>query len=101
MVVEVNFFRCHKGYIINTDMVTEILPWGHKTYVAQLAKTKETALMTLEKAKEFRQKYCLNNTNCPLFVQGQFVIEENHTLCVWFQNAFSYAHGSKIFAMSM
>ncbi|PKM47543.1 MAG: DNA-binding response regulator [Firmicutes bacterium HGW-Firmicutes-8] len=54
-----NFFRCHKGYIINTDMVTEILPWGHKTYIAKLENTKETALMTLEKAKEFRTRYCV------------------------------------------
>jgi two-component system LytT family response regulator len=54
-----NFFRCHKGYIINTDMVTEISPWGHKTYLVKLANTKETALMTLQKAKEFREKYCL------------------------------------------
>ncbi len=54
-----NFFRCHKGYIINTDMVMEILPWGHKTYVVNLANTKETALMTLEKAKEFGKRYCV------------------------------------------
>lgn len=53
-----NFFRCHKGYIINADMVIEYLPWGHKTYVVKLANTKETALMTLEKAKEFQKKYC-------------------------------------------
>ena len=55
-----NFFRCHKGYIINKDMVTEILPWGNKTYIAKLANTKETALMTLEKAKEFRKRFCVD-----------------------------------------
>lgn len=54
-----NFFRCHKGYIINTDMVTEISPWGNKTYLVKLANTNETALMPFEKAKEFREKYCL------------------------------------------
>lgn len=54
-----NFFRCHKGYIINRDMVTEILPWGHKTYLVKMANTKETALMTLEKAREFLGKYGL------------------------------------------
>lgn len=55
-----NFFRCHKGYIINSEMVLEISPWGNKTYLVKLANTKETALMTIEKAKEFRDKYCLH-----------------------------------------
>lgn len=54
-----HFFRCHKGYIINTDMVTEISPWGHKTYLVKLANTNETALMTFDKAREFREKYCI------------------------------------------
>lgn len=53
------FFRCHKSYIVNTDMVKEIIPWGSKTYLVKLANTTETALMTLEKVKEFRLKYCL------------------------------------------
>lgn len=54
-----NFFRCHKGYIINAKMVLEFAPWGNKTYIVKLANTNETALITLEKAKEFRAKYCL------------------------------------------
>lgn len=53
------FFRCHKGFIINPDMVLELSPWGNKTYLVKLANTKETALMTLEHAKEFQQLYCL------------------------------------------
>lgn len=52
------FFRCHKGYIVNVDMVTEFSPWGNKTYLVKLLNTEETALATLEKAKEFREKYC-------------------------------------------
>ena len=54
-----NFFRCHKGFIINTDMVTEISPWGNKTYLVKMANINETALMTFEKAKEFQDRYCL------------------------------------------
>lgn len=54
-----NFFRCHKGYIINTDMVIEVSPWGNKTYLIKMANTKETALMTLEKAKQFNKMFCL------------------------------------------
>ncbi|MBP2645990.1 MAG: two component transcriptional regulator, LytTR family [Firmicutes bacterium] len=53
------FFRCHKGFIINPDMVLEFFPWGNKTYLVKLANTKETALMTLEHAKEFQTQYCI------------------------------------------
>lgn len=51
------FFRCHKGYIVNAEMVREIIPWGAKTYLVKLLKTTETALMTLEKVKEFKYIY--------------------------------------------
>ncbi len=53
-----DFFRCHKGYIVNSQMVTELALWGNKTYLVKLAHTNETALTTIDKAKEFRQKYC-------------------------------------------
>jgi DNA-binding LytR/AlgR family response regulator len=53
------FFRCHKGYIINPDMVLEISPWGNKSYLVRLANTKETALMTLEHVKLFQDRYCV------------------------------------------
>ncbi|MEL7634750.1 LytTR family DNA-binding domain-containing protein [Sporomusa sphaeroides] len=54
-----HFFRCHKGFIINPDMVMEFSPWGHKIYSVKLANTEETALMTLEHAREFYKQYCL------------------------------------------
>ena len=53
------FFRCHKGYIVNVEMVKEFNPWGNKTYLVKLMHTDETALITLEKAKQFRQNYCI------------------------------------------
>ncbi|BBB93428.1 MAG TPA: LytTR family DNA-binding domain-containing protein [Methylomusa anaerophila] len=53
------FFRCHKGFIINPDMVLEVSPWGNKTYLVKLANTKETALMTMENVKEFQKRYCI------------------------------------------
>ena len=55
-----SFFRSHKGFIINVEMVTEFNPWGNKTYLVKLMNTEETALATMEKAKEFRQKYCID-----------------------------------------
>lgn len=51
------FFRCHKGYIININMVTEIIPWGNKTFLVKFADINDTALMTFEKIREFREKY--------------------------------------------
>lgn len=54
-----NFFRCHKGYIINPEWVMEFAPYGNKTYLVKFETTKNTALITLEKAKEFYQKYCV------------------------------------------
>jgi DNA-binding LytR/AlgR family response regulator len=52
------FFRCHKGYIINADMVSELAPWGHKTYMVKMDNTGHVVLMTFDKAKEFQDKYC-------------------------------------------
>lgn len=52
-------FRCHKSYMINVDMVTEILPWGNRSYLVKLANVKEKAIITLEKLQEFQEKYCL------------------------------------------
>lgn len=54
-----HFFRCHKSFIINPKMVRELSPWGNKSYLVKLANTKETALMTLECAKEFQNRYCI------------------------------------------
>jgi len=49
-----DLFRCHKGYIVNIAMITEMMPWGNKTYLVKLANTSETALMTVEKAKQLK-----------------------------------------------
>lgn len=54
-----DFFRCHKGYIINTNMITKVEPWGNKTYMVTFADTQETALMTFERFKQFKQIYCI------------------------------------------
>ena len=51
------FFRCHKGYLVNAAMVKAFSPWGKKTFLVRFANTEETALATLDKAKEFREKY--------------------------------------------
>lgn len=50
-----NFIRCHKGYVINLDMVKEIAPWGSKSYIVRFAVSDETALATMEKVRIIRE----------------------------------------------
>ncbi len=54
-----DFFRCHKGYIINTNLISKVEPWGNKTYMVTISDTQETALMTLVRFKQFKQIYCI------------------------------------------
>lgn len=30
------FFKCHRSYIVNIDMITEIIPWFNNTYMLKL-----------------------------------------------------------------
>jgi DNA-binding LytR/AlgR family response regulator len=50
-----NFIRCHKGYVINLNMVKEIAPWGSKSYIVRFTVSEETALATLEKVRIIKE----------------------------------------------
>lgn len=52
-----SFFRSHRGFIINLNMVKEIQPWGRKTYKVILKNTKESAIMTKARAREMGKKF--------------------------------------------
>ncbi len=54
------FFSAHRGYLINTEMVSEIIPWGDRTYLIKMSHTKETALMTDNNVKIFKRLYVKN-----------------------------------------
>ena len=43
------FFRCHKSYIINLNVIDNITPYGRWTYVVHLTGTTQDALITHEK----------------------------------------------------
>lgn len=51
------FFRCHQGFIINTNMIREIESCKNKVFSVKFFSTDQTALMTAEKLKELKEKY--------------------------------------------
>ena len=57
-----SFFRCHRGFIINLNMVKEIQPWGRKTCKVILNNTKESITMTKARARELEKKLGVNLT---------------------------------------
>ena len=51
------FMRCHKSYIINLSMISQIEVYGRWTYTVKLKNTGNTALMTSQKYDEVKQLY--------------------------------------------
>lgn len=51
------FFRCHKSYIINLNVIDSITPYGRWTYVVHLAGTTQDALITHEKYEELEKLF--------------------------------------------
>jgi len=51
------FFRCHKSYIINLNVIDSITPYGRWTYVVHLAGTQQDALITHEKYEELEKMF--------------------------------------------
>ena len=51
------FFRCHKSYIINLNVIDSITPYGRWTYVVHLVGTSQDALITHEKYEELETMF--------------------------------------------
>ena len=51
------FFRCHKSYIINLNVIDSITPYGRWTYVVHLLGTSQDALITHEKYEELEKMF--------------------------------------------
>ena len=51
------FFRCHKSYIINLNVIDNITPYGRWTYVVHLSGTDQDALITHEKYEELERMF--------------------------------------------
>ncbi len=54
---EHSFFRSHRGFIINLNMVKEIQPWGRKTFKVILNNTQETVIMTKDRARDMERRF--------------------------------------------
>jgi len=57
---EHSFFRSHRGFIINLNMVKEIQPWGRKTCKVILNNTEESVIMTKARAREMEKRFGMN-----------------------------------------
>ncbi len=51
------FFRCHKSYIINLNVIDSISPYGRWTYVVHLLGTDQDALITHDKYEELERMF--------------------------------------------
>lgn len=51
------FFRCHKSYIINLNVIDSITPYGRWTYVVHLLGTDQDALITHDKYEELERMF--------------------------------------------
>jgi two-component system LytT family response regulator len=51
------FFRTHKSYIVNLNLIESIQPYGRWTYIVHLSGTKQDALITHEKYEELEKMF--------------------------------------------
>ena len=51
------FFRTHKSYIVNLNLIESVQPYGRWTYVVKLKGLKEDALITHERFEELQKRF--------------------------------------------
>lgn len=51
------FFRTHKSYIVNLNLIESIQPYGRWTYIVKLKGLKDDALITHERFEELQKKF--------------------------------------------
>ena len=51
------FFRTHKSYIVNLNLIDSIAPYGRWTYVVKLKGLREDALITHERFEELQKRF--------------------------------------------
>ncbi|SFG35692.1 two component transcriptional regulator, LytTR family [Desulfotomaculum arcticum] len=53
------FFRSHRAYIVNLNMIREICSWGKNGYEITFSGTRQTAILALNKARELEKTLVL------------------------------------------
>jgi len=53
-LINKGFFRCHKGYLINTDYIAKIIPWFNSTYMLKLKESTEQIPVSRYYAKKLK-----------------------------------------------
>jgi DNA-binding LytR/AlgR family response regulator len=53
------FFRIHKGYLVNTEKIAEIIPWFNNTYMLKMKGTHHEIPVSRGFIKEFREIFGL------------------------------------------
>ena len=51
------FFRTHKSYIVNLNLIESIAPYGRWTFVVKLKGLKDDALITHERFEELQKRF--------------------------------------------
>ena len=51
------FFRTHKSYIVNLNLIDSIAPYGRWTFIVKLKGLKEDALITHERFEELQKRF--------------------------------------------
>lgn len=51
-----NFFRCHRGYLVNLDKIKEVSPWFSGGYVLKLDGFSPEVPVSRKQVKEFRER---------------------------------------------
>lgn len=51
------FFRTHKSYIVNLNLIESVQPYGRWTYIVKLKGLKEDALITHERFEELQKRF--------------------------------------------
>lgn len=49
------FFRCHRSYIVNTDKITEVIPWFNSTYILKLKGSDSEIPVSRQNILSFKQ----------------------------------------------
>lgn len=55
-IVDANFIRTHRSYLVNLDKVVGIEPWSRNNYMLVFSNSKEVAYITDDRYKELREK---------------------------------------------